>query len=308
MMTLSTPWNHIAADSLACLTRMFPKLVNQPAGQVKGVNVYLDPTYPFTYNNPQDPTWNTAYFVDWNGDKKHTLPGCILEGDQCLVFFLGGLPAPSTATVQLANTPPACLGFAADPHNPANPNSTDRIGPFYEFRSDRLVTLPRPAAALNPLPSTLFYSYLDPYGQSDGLGQLVAGMPYAYFSSNKGTNAYNSYGISECPTLGHMNNVAIGQPNGPGLWPYAEVSLVGSSLLQAPRYLNKNSFQLLSAGMDQVFGSGSSPAQLNPQNGAIVSFHVVWTSATASSVYPPGNYGNDDQSNFSSGILGASGN
>jgi prepilin-type N-terminal cleavage/methylation domain-containing protein len=297
-------YQKLAVDSLAFLTRIFPKMVNQPWGQLpNGQPLYGDPTYPFTYNNPGIPLANQ--FVDWNGDKTHSLP-VILEGDQCLVFFLGGIPAPSTASVGsiLPNTPPACLGFAADDHNPANANSTDRIGPLYDFNSSRLVVLP--PQAINPFRSTFFYSYLDTYGTSDGFGTLVSGMPYAYFSTYKGPNAYNTYLASECPTVGYMNNVAINNLSGPGLWPYAEVSLVGSTLLQTPRYLKPNSFQIISAGADQIFGPGSLPVP-NPQTGAIA-FQQVWTSNSASTVYPQGTPGYDDQSNFSSGLLGASGN
>src|SRR5262245_30002598 len=56
--------------------------------------------------------------VDWNGNGQidaGTSPGTAyvdLEGDQCLVFFLGGIPNPTTPTNQ---------GFSTNPANPSAP-------------------------------------------------------------------------------------------------------------------------------------------------------------------------------------------
>ncbi len=98
---------------------------------------------------------------------------------------------------------------------------TERIGPFYEFMTNRLVRLHGNA----------FYSYLDAFGQQ----------PYAYFSSYGRRNGYNKYfthlGDSDCSRL--------------GVWPYAR------SLAEKPDYINANSFQIISAGADGKFGRGS---------------------------------------------------
>src|SRR5438445_3085173 len=85
--------NQLDIDSVAFLTKMFPRI---------------------------DVTAWTVTGIDWNGNGTidgvpagfvpgQDAPGAVtLEGDQCLVFFLGGIPgAPGTA--------PNCLGFAADP-------------------------------------------------------------------------------------------------------------------------------------------------------------------------------------------------
>src|SRR5262249_15607669 len=78
-----------------------------------------------------------------------------LEGDQCLVFFLGGIPATVNGVAD-------CTGFSRNLHNPAAA-AGERISPFYEFKSSRLVRRHG-----NP-----FYSYLDAYGEQ----------PFAYFSA-----------------------------------------------------------------------------------------------------------------------------
>src|SRR5262249_56545769 len=114
------------ADSVQFLTQMFPGILTNTGGAFGG-------------------TWATTG-IDWNGNGTIDTTVEILEGDQCLVFFLGGIPAPSTASHALlttpptysypANTPPACLGFSSNPKNPAD-TTVDRIGPFFEFSSSR---------------------------------------------------------------------------------------------------------------------------------------------------------------------------
>src|SRR4051812_46462950 len=50
--------------------------------------------------------------IDWNGNGQIESGDLILEGQHCLVFFLGGIPTPP-------NTSAGCLGFSTDPVNPA---------------------------------------------------------------------------------------------------------------------------------------------------------------------------------------------
>src|SRR6185295_14622199 len=92
-------------------------------------------------------------FIDWSGGLTSWADGRFidLEGDQCLVFFLGGIP-------QGYPNPPGVLGFSNSPTNPAllpTPQSTQRLGPFYAFQPNRLVV--RPGRAV-------FYSYIDAWG------------------------------------------------------------------------------------------------------------------------------------------------
>jgi hypothetical protein len=157
------------ADSLAFLQRVWPRL------------------------------WTTSHavVVDWNGNGQIDGPA-LLEGDQCLVFFLGGIPNNQ------GEGQPNCQGFSSDPRNPAAAGGP-RKGPYCEFKSSRLVKVHK---------DNLFYSYLDMYKKQ----------PYAYFSSYKDRNGYNRYFSllknSDCATL--------------GVWPYAESFSTDGVKYQSP--------------------------------------------------------------------------
>ena len=133
-----------------------------------------------------------SFPVDWNGNHKfdtagnaNDLPGnpngdFFLEGDQCLVFFLGGIPIRDTGV-------PACTGFSTNPVNPAahvTPGGGSSKPPFYEFDSSRLVS--SSSRKTKPF-SSLMLSYLDTYGTSDGNGIR---------------NGYNHQGSVDCLSLG----------------------------------------------------------------------------------------------------------
>jgi prepilin-type N-terminal cleavage/methylation domain-containing protein len=151
--------NAYEADSYQYLTMLFPKL--------KG-------------------PW-----VDWNGNGTVDPAPVDLEGDQCLVFFLGGIPAGGAT--------PGTVGFSTDPGNPSvwPPSTLTRKGPFFQFRPSRLVDRTGQG----------FYSYLDSYGLNF----------VAYFSSYRDLNGYGRYATlfgSDC--------------NGLGVSPYAE-NLAGTN-------------------------------------------------------------------------------
>lgn len=230
--------NPLDTDSVQTLTRMFPR-----------IDIL---------------SWTSAG-IDWDGTGNTGEPPSILEGDQCLVFFLGGIPG------RPAGLPPTVLGFSTSPANPAT-GSTERIGPFYEFQPTRLVYSKPGNTPIHPS-APFFLTYLDAYSSSDGVGNIIQGAPYAYFSSYKTTNGYNRYAAafmnSDCATL--------------TVWPY----------LGAPgKYLNPNSFQIISAGSNGFFGLGSDvPTK-------------IWTPANASNFYPDTSAGRDDQANFYDAPLG----
>jgi hypothetical protein len=186
--------------SLALLQRIFPLLWRTPPTQAS-------PAY--------DQNW------DNNGMKGGPI---ILEGDQCLVFFLGGIPSAPDKS-------PTCLGFSAIGRKPADTSSLSRIGPFYDFEPDRLVSLH---------PDNRFFSYLDAHRKQ----------PYAYFSSNNTRNGYNKWfrprknPASDCSRL--------------GVWPYAQ------ALGRTPDYLNPSGFQIISAGADGKFGPGTDFTRESP--------------------------------------------
>jgi type II secretory pathway pseudopilin PulG len=206
----------------------------------------------------------------------------LLEGEQTIVFFLGGIANSGAFT-----------GFSTDASNPArhtlaypNPgtnNTDDRIPPFFEFKSDRLVFFSQWLASqgFNPQGYSDFYAYKDGYGKT----------PFAYFSSYKTANGYNRYfgllGTSDC--------------NGLGVWPYAQS--LGLTPGSTPIYYNAQSFQIISAGKDLVFGPGSNPS-LPAYGTAPVGPYNTWAPAYASQAYPQGSFGYDDIANFYDRLLG----
>ena len=119
-------------DSIRAISTMFPNIQ------------WIDPTTPA---NP---------VIDWTGNKNpkaFPTAGILLEGDQCLVFFLGGIPGPGGSV----------SGFSKNQSNPALPDG-ERFK-FYDFQVSRLKTL----RSGNPFPS-----YLNPYTDNP--------VAYAYFS------------------------------------------------------------------------------------------------------------------------------
>jgi len=185
--------------------------------------------------------------IDWNGDGT---PGngdangeWVLEGHECLVFWLGGIPSAPGNT-------PGCLGFSRDPTNPAKgvTSNDPRYGPYFEFKSNRLV---RNNGAI---PGRNFLVYVDPYGSNC----------YAYFSCRKG----NDYTADMASTL-----------NPSSIVPKPFVTGVQNGVVQ---YANPNGFQIISAGVDGLFGDFS---LWSPTNG---------TSDPA---------GRDDLANFSRSLM-----
>ena len=215
------------------------------------------------------PRINLSAGVNWNGSgmiDPSPAGDWILEGDQCLVFFLGGIPLNVAGT-----TVPSCTGFSTNGANPAFHilMGGDTSPPAFEFSSSRLIYKTTSTPTFLHAAAPLFFSYLDTYGRADGSGLLLAGQPYAYFSSYKSRNGYNRYTpLSDCATL--------------SVSPYFQAAGIPN------QYLNPSTFQIISAGANMSFGSGGGP----------------WTPATAPAVYPMGSPGYDDQSNFSSSLLG----
>jgi hypothetical protein len=156
--------------------------------------------------------------------------------------------------IQVQN-PNGTLGFSTNPTNPTL--LTFRMEqPYFDFPADRLQLAPNSAG-------TSAFGFTDPFN-----------VFYAYFSSYYG-NDYNRYGSSDCATL----SVA----------PYYD--LAGGSI---PIYFNRDSFQIISAGKDQVFGVGSNLMIGTTFYGTQWSAGIGWSS-------PPGS---DDFSNFSATNLG----
>jgi prepilin-type N-terminal cleavage/methylation domain-containing protein len=158
---------------------------------------------------------------DWTaGAAPSNWTGMILEGDQCLVFFLSGIPSPPSFGA-------GGLGFSTDGQNPTWTRAKAAPGgdtKFFDFTAGRLVIKPG---------TQYFYSYVDGYGTSTTQGAQA----YAYFSAGARANQYNPgdcLGIRAVPYL--------------------------QSPLPTSRYYNPDSFQILSAGKDKTFALPNYPA------------------------------------------------
>ena len=180
---------------------------------------YVSAIWPrIDFNNPASP-------IDWAGKNNSYAQlkniSYTLEGDQCLVFFLGGIPD------SLLPDRKGCFGFSA---NPLNPTDRSDIGKgtrevSFQFQSNRLFIRQR----FDPVP---FYSYADPYFPYSNSN--IPLRPYAYFSSGKSQNGYN---VGDCATL---------LPGGP----YYD------STTNPHRYFNPTTFQIISAGKNGLYGPG----------------------------------------------------
>jgi general secretion pathway protein G len=191
--------------------------------------------------------------INWGNWPTGKNPPVILEGHQTLVFFLGGIPAAD-----------GCTGFSNNPRDPSA-LAGDRIR-FFDFKANRLLT---PNG--QPWVPGTFYAYKDAYEKA----------PYAYFSSYKQTNNYNRY----FPLLGNSDCNSL------GTWPYATDILVSQTNVVG-KYLNPDTYQIISAGPDGAFGPGTRLPNANPK----------WL--VKQSIYRAGEPGYDDIANFHDRQLG----
>jgi prepilin-type N-terminal cleavage/methylation domain-containing protein len=128
------------------------------------------------FKQPMGTPANIVYVnVDWNSDGDRT-DRVRLTGEQCLVFFLGGIQRNSGSGFD-------CLGFGKTPTDPSlnitNP-ATARVGPFFQFKTDRLT----PGASG-------FLVYRDAYKRAPTDPQAA----YAYFAASR-SGTYEAYSTS----------------------------------------------------------------------------------------------------------------
>lgn len=204
------------------------KLPNYPPDQLKLCMNYTDYNLAVALDqqsvlfiSQMFPQFGPAKWVgtQWAGPGV-TLPktGVILEGDQVLVFCLGGPPAG-------ANTPALMGGWSkipTDPVNAGNVAPTDRVN-YFNFNAGnlKLVSLTPTGAARNNTADAYFPSYIDGYNKT----------PYVYFSSGVRPNGYS----------GAANSLGVS-----AYWAQAHPQ----------QFQNPNTFQIISAGLDGQFGPG----------------------------------------------------
>ena len=190
----------------------------------------------------------------------------ILEGDQVLVFFIGGIPSPSGGSFTFT-------GFATG-KDPSATGNVGRNGPFYTFPSARMF-LRR---------GSNFPSFKDAYKQQ----------PYLYFSSNNRRGGYNPYLPSVFIQPTNLSNTTGGGTA--SVMAYYQVAQTPSPLFpkasQSPgQYVNADNWQILCAGRDGNFNSFSSAFPNAFQ----------WNAANPAANLSPA--GMDDLTNFTGGQL-----
>ncbi len=187
----------------------------------------------------------------------------ILEGDECLVFFLGGMPQKLSTG---SGSGWGMTGFNRDPANPFGyvPNG-QRTVPLFEFSPQRLVDLDGdgypsyvdPLSANNVPSDQRSYAYFSAYGnngydpndvnQGDGTnptvqhevddnGATVSRQFYLSFSVNSSGTA-SRYATSTAP-----NPYTIGDP----------AATSGANT----QWVNPQTCQIISAGRDGLWGLG----------------------------------------------------
>jgi len=185
--------------------------------------------------------------------------GKYLNGAECLTFFLGG-PGVYSSTGSATDCSP--LGFSANPRNPFASGGT-RVGPFYEFDSSRLVDTNNNG----------FYELIDTLPNQT--------TPYFYLSSYGG-RGYQLRGYNN--TLGDDDDE---MPSSVGMT-YAYFKSVSGG---TPVYWNAKTFQIISPGFDNTFGTLSCYREQK--------FYDTNTGKTPQSA----TYEKDNITNFSSGPL-----
>jgi general secretion pathway protein G len=188
----------------------------------------------------------------------------MIQGDECLTFFLGGIPVLTTANG--ANT----FGMTGFDKNPPNPFTNSIVGntmyganrypPLFEFKNDRLADL---SSNLNNIPS-----YYDTLGTNK---------PYVYFSSYGG-NAYDPNDVNypepdstgtvpitaraflvNFPVQSDALNSTYATPTSlsysPAPNPYTSSAAVpATGTTTATTFQKPQSYQLISAGRDGLYG------------------------------------------------------
>lgn len=202
---------------------------------------------------------------DWNGngaiDAVNTY--VVLEGEQCLVYFLGGLRYGGAAP----------QGFNTDKTNPTALTSSARLGPFYPFDESRIDTV-RPFGFFSAGYNGPFYTYKDYYGTA-----------YAFFLSRYvGTNNYPNLYVPNNPLVDVPNDCAqLTNPSGTvGFVPYfigtippGPATLANWGSAANFQFHKADTFQIVSAGRDKLFGTGGQFNVNDPENSPFIPTAVV---------------------------------
>jgi prepilin-type N-terminal cleavage/methylation domain-containing protein len=214
---------------------------------------------------------NQWYDFNGNGVNDGTY---VMHGHECLVFFLGGVCAPSVTPVTSANASTVMfgmIGFDKSPTNPFTNNITgntmysqNRQPPKFEFSPSRLFVDPN---SLTGMPA-----YYDSLGNAT---PAIAGASlnfYAYFSAY-GNNSYdpNDVNVTETDEAGNgpialsfsvaypLSGSTTDVSYAPNPYTSTLTEVYSTKNTGGPpnvTYQNPQSFQIMSSGFDGLYGVG----------------------------------------------------
>jgi general secretion pathway protein G len=251
--------------SVIALRKFFPKVAFSTSG---------GPPPQINYN----PGTGAGFWYDFNGNGKMDGP-YILQGDECLVFFLGGIPLQDPNTGAFGMT-----GFGKDRVNPFSNSiigsgmySANRQPPSFEFNAGRLFLDPsNPSVSLNGLSFPGIPAYYDNLGGSPpplpGPGVVPPSTMnfYVYFSAY-GNGVYDANDVNFLftvtgNTVGFEQDGNLATPIGlkfqragsiypsPSPNPYTITSTITAS--GTVTFEKAQTFQIFSAGLDGQYGVG----------------------------------------------------
>lgn len=266
-------------------------------------------------------TVNTAPWHDFDGDGALTIGpapggGYVIQGHQCLVFFLGGIPYNTQSGIGMS-------GFGRNPANPftnmivgsanyrggtASTGTPSSTQPLFDFAANRLM--------LDPTSACLIPGYVDSLGNT-----LQTSPPdtainfYAYFSSYGSAYDPNDVNFDErdntgattttlatnvgfaCVNSGGTSTGAVCQSPAPNPYTSSLTTRVQNGFAQPTVFEKPITFQIISAGVDGKYGIGG---QWTSQGENHLPFD-----ANGSNVADPGirQREGDNLSNFTTGKL-----
>lgn len=188
--------------------------------EMKGIVKRIWPQFDFKMNAGSPPATNAAYPSNW--DTIATNQGHAeyigINAGECLLFFLGGVYDSTTG---------ALTGFAKNPAYPFAPRSaaSSREGPFMEFDIGRLRDTDSPQNGM--------FEYIDSLPNQT--------KPLLYFSSYEG----RGYKPNEATALG-MGDV----------YRVSKTTATPGAATQSLPAQKAQSFQIISPGMDNLYGLG----------------------------------------------------
>ena len=274
-------YNQLAQRSITALRKFWPRV-----SMTFGANASISPTFYYDFNGNGQPDADTLG------------RGFLLQGHECLVFFLGGIPVrDATGNVT------GMGGFGKLPTNPFQNSvvTSNRTAPMFEFNSGRLLVV-----SSHGIPG-----YVDTFNGASSNPSF-----YAYFSTNLG-NGYDPNDCNGNEQDGNGTQIALQFITGfpvysggtashltlsPAPNPYTSSAPAGT--VQTVSFQNSQSFQIISPGADGSYGVGGLYTPTATGGGALPAENTGSANPYSNSTDPGlRNTERDNLTNFHNGSL-----